>query len=77
MVAGNYQRRTPISKEDPMTLSLLMYLLMIAALASLAGVLVVDVARGLRRASARRASRAEGRPATSGARNRGAAPTTS
>jgi hypothetical protein len=56
-----------------MTLSLLMSVLMIAALASLAGVLVVDAVRGLRRASERRAARAQARPA----RGRGAAPTTS
>jgi hypothetical protein len=55
-----------------MTLSLLIYVLMITALAS-----VVDAVRGLRRAAARSAARAEGRPATSGARNRGTATTTS
>jgi hypothetical protein len=60
-----------------MTLSLLIYVLMITALASVAAVLVVDAVRGLRRASARSAARAEGRPATSGARKRGAATTTS
>lgn len=60
-----------------MTLTLLMYVLMITALASVAGVLVVDAVRGLRRASARRAERADGRTPASSARNRGAAPTTS
>jgi hypothetical protein len=60
-----------------MTLSLLMYVLMITTLASVAGVLVFDAVRGLRRAFARRAAPAQGRPATSGARKRGAAPTTS
>ena len=60
-----------------MTLSLLMYVLMIAALASLAAVLVVDAFRGLQRAAARRAARAAGRQGTSSARSRGATPTTS
>ena len=60
-----------------MTLSLLMYILMLTALASLAGVLVVDAVRGLRRTAARRAARAQGRPAGSAARSRGTAPTTS
>jgi hypothetical protein len=60
-----------------MTLLLLMYVLMITALASVAAVLVVDAVRGLRQASVRRAKRVEGRPAASSARNRSAAPTTS
>jgi uncharacterized DUF497 family protein len=60
-----------------MTLSLLLYVLMIIALASVTAVLVADAGRGLRRVSARRATRAERRPATSSARSRGAAPTSS
>ena len=60
-----------------MTLSLLMYVLMLIALASLAAILVVDAVRGLRRASARRAAPAQRRPAGSAARSRGTAPTTS
>jgi hypothetical protein len=60
-----------------MTLSLLLYVLMIIALASVTAVLIADAVRGLRRVSARRATRAKRRPATSSARNRGAAPTPS
>ena len=56
-----------------MTLSLLIYVLMIATLASLAAVLVADAVRDLRRAPAPKPARAERRPA----RSRGAAPTTS
>jgi hypothetical protein len=64
-----------------MTLSLLMYVLMIITLAPLAGVLVVDAVRGLWLAPARRGARAAGRAdrraASSRAPSHGAASTTS
>jgi hypothetical protein len=71
----------PVSKEETMTLSLLMYALMMSMLVMLVAVLVVDAVRGLRRASAQKAAptvaRPEGRPATSGGRTRGVVPTRS
>lgn len=64
-----------------MTLSLLMYTLMMTTLVVLVGVLVVDAVRGLSRSYARRATRpgarAHGLPASSGARNHGVASTRS
>jgi len=61
-----------------MTLSLLMYALMITTAATLVAVLVVDLVRGLRHAPARRLSAAAARTdRTRSARSRGAAPTTS
>jgi hypothetical protein len=64
-----------------MTLSLLMYVLMMTTLASLAAVLVVDAVRGLRRSSAQKTpptvGRPEARPATPGARTHGVVPTRS
>ena len=64
-----------------MTLSLLMYALMIATAVALSSVLVVDAVRGLLRRHARRAvapeASAPGRPAAADARTRRVAPTRS
>ncbi|MGH2941216.1 MAG: hypothetical protein ACRDLN_00355 [Solirubrobacteraceae bacterium] len=59
-----------------MTLSLLMYALMIATAATLSSVLVVDAVRSLSRRHARRAV-AAGRPVATDARTRRVAPTRS
>jgi hypothetical protein len=68
-------------KGDAMTLSLLMYVLMIASFVALAGVLVVDAIRDVAARRARRPVRtqdpAAGRSAATGARNRHVAPTRS
>jgi len=60
-----------------MTLSLLIYALMITTLVSLAGVLVVDTVRGLSRSPAPKAARSIDRSASRSARNYGAAATRS
>lgn len=64
-----------------MTLSLLIFALMVSTLVALAGILVVDAVRGLARWSARRAGRsaapAPRRSSAAGARDRRAMPTRS
>jgi hypothetical protein len=64
-----------------MTLSVLMYAMMMVSLVVLVGVLSVDAVRGVSRWSVRRAARSVGRAgersAASGARNRGVVPTRS
>jgi hypothetical protein len=81
MIAGKYRKTTPSSKEDPMTLSLLMYTLMMTTLVILVGVLVADAVRGRARSSVRRpveaADPAGRRPAASRDRGYGVAPTRS
>ena len=64
-----------------MTLSVLMYAMMMVSLVVLVGVLIVDAVRDVLRWSVDRAARSAGPPggrsAASGARNRGVAPTRS
>jgi hypothetical protein len=81
ILAGRTNGLVRTTRELPMTLSVLMYAMMLVSLVVLVGVLVVDAARGVLRWSVRGAPRSIGRAgersATSGTRNRDVVPTRS